>query len=1101
MSPLGASVVCAVALVVAASAAAADAAVASTSSSSSGSYLGVERVGTQTWSSDIKSPVAWPAALTQLTCWSFPITLPSGNATTTIGDLVFDRGYIVLSNSGLVADPCSGGLGTRVAGNFTNSSYALAFPRTTCAGSRAPLLSVDGFAARIAKMGSAPEVAAVTSNGISAMFIEFHEQVLNKTTGDLSPKFVILVAADAVYFNYMKFKPGTATSPRGLHVGARGAFGTIDVLCDSATNASLFGPNNSYVAVGDTYRFGMFTPGGTSSSSGNLALAEDAVPKGPIIGGALAAWGPIPVPHATLVQEDAEMGNKEGFVDPHYIKMVRELGRGDRGVAYLANWHGTEVVAKSYKFATSTSQSEKRFHATVTELKALRHVNVQMFICFSRTPTDLILVTEYLANKSLRDFLSSSKRISFPRRFEILRGIAKGMAYLHCRAPQIVHGHLTSSNILLAGNLTVKVCDFEFSRIVKCNSGAEEASGSAVGSVLWTAPENLAGAAPTTKSDVYSFGILTWEVVTRQTPFSNANVHTVPQLVLSNIRPRIDEEVWKGLDPLSQLMHQCWSANSQERPEFTHIIAQWGIMKSKMDNSLVDLESIDPPKGHVTIVFTGEEHLMGDNIMGSSELWSWDAEVARQTVLTHNETIRQSLAKHKGFESAIQALMFCCDAQKALLEAKWDPRILNLEPFSIEKKGETLLYRGCRVRMGLNAGAPEVEVSDNGSADYFGPCVNKAARVAHKGEGGQIVMSTAVRDELDADPSRWASLGEFRELGSVALKGIRGEEVLHEFVVGSIPREFKNYTSDNVLPGAANSGGTISHGARDESIMDFFKVVSAGDKPLWAVDPKSVTISDAEVGRGSFGCVFKGEWRNQVVAIKKCFPLPASARESFQRHMQELAQLADLRHPSVVLFMGANVDPDDLWIITEWMDHGSLRDVLELQAIQMPQAVEVLSSVCHGLVYLHNTGIIHRDLRASNVLVNKKWDVKLSDFGLPLLKALNQNKSGSRNVAWMAPEALSDNAFTDRTDVYSFGMVMYEVIIRDVPFKGVNAMTVVSTILAGGRPEVPDSIVATTGFSDHYVDLMRSCWAHHPKERPKVTAMLEAMVRMASTKG
>eukprot|EP00727_Mastigamoeba_balamuthi_P013715 m51a1_g8967 putative serine threonine kinase (162) ;mRNA; r:1074680-1075290 len=161
----------------------------------------------------------------------------------------------------------------------------------------------------------------------------------------------------------------------------------------------------------------------------------------------------------------------------------------------------------------------------------------------------------------------------------------------------------------------------------------------------------------------------------------------------------------------------------------------------------------------------------------------------------------------------------------------------------------------------------------------------------------------------------------------------------------------------------------------------------------------------------------------------------------------------------------------------------------------MHRSVEILTSVCRGLNYLHESNIVHRDLKAANILVNDKWDAKITDFGLSAIKKASRTMTVCGTVAWMAPEVLERGHYSDRSDVYALGMVMYEVLTRHSPFAGIPVMALVSRILGGQRPPVPED---RGDFTGPYVALMQSTWSACPDDRPDFTRVGAALATFVS---
>jgi predicted ATPase/class 3 adenylate cyclase len=200
----------------------------------------------------------------------------------------------------------------------------------------------------------------------------------------------------------------------------------------------------------------------------------------------------------------------------------------------------------------------------------------------------------------------------------------------------------------------------------------------------------------------------------------------------------------------------------------------------------------DPaPVGIVTLVFT--------DVQGSTTLWDRHTAAMREALATHNKVIRQLLDQAGGYEvksegdafmaafaTPLQAAWFCLRAQQGLLDADWPGEILEQENARSEEVDGAVLFRGLRVRMGIHMGAPDCRPDPRtGRMDYLGPVTNRAARIAHAGHGGQILVSETVRRELDGQLER-LDKPVLRELGAHRLRDIDTPERLTELVPAAL---------------------------------------------------------------------------------------------------------------------------------------------------------------------------------------------------------------------------------------------------------------------------------------------------------------------------
>jgi len=205
-------------------------------------------------------------------------------------------------------------------------------------------------------------------------------------------------------------------------------------------------------------------------------------------------------------------------------------------------------------------------------------------------------------------------------------------------------------------------------------------------------------------------------------------------------------------------------------------------------------------------------------------------------------------------------------------------------------------------------------------------------------------------------------------------------------------------------------------------------------------------------------------------------------RESF---IEEMRYLSKMRHPCITTVMGAVVASDcEPMLVMELMEHGSLHDLIHNYTMVLDGEIVIplLGHVCQGLSFLHAASpqIIHGDLKAANVLVDSKFRAKVADFGL----TAKQSQGATGTPFWMAPELLLGELNSVASDVYSFGITLWEVYARSEPYLGEEGGDVVMAVadLAAPiekRPEIPENCPTTV------TNLMKACWHRDPKLRPR----------------
>nr|AAC20735.1 putative protein kinase [Arabidopsis thaliana] len=229
----------------------------------------------------------------------------------------------------------------------------------------------------------------------------------------------------------------------------------------------------------------------------------------------------------------------------------------------------------------------------------------------------------------------------------------------------------------------------------------------------------------------------------------------------------------------------------------------------------------------------------------------------------------------------------------------------------------------------------------------------------------------------------------------------------------------------------------------------------------WDIDFSELTVG-TRVGIGFFGEVFRGVWNGTDVAIKLFLEQDLTA-ENMEDFCNEISILSRVRHPNVVLFLGACTKPPRLSMITEYMELGSLYYLIHMSGqkkkLSWHRRLRMLRDICRGLMCIHRMKIVHRDLKSANCLVDKHWTVKICDFGLSRIMTDENMKdtSSAGTPEWMAPELIRNRPFTEKCDIFSLGVIMWELSTLRKPWEGVPPEKVVFAVAhEGSRLEIPD---------------------------------------------
>ncbi|KAI3903345.1 hypothetical protein MKW98_031999 [Papaver atlanticum] len=252
---------------------------------------------------------------------------------------------------------------------------------------------------------------------------------------------------------------------------------------------------------------------------------------------------------------------------------------------------------------------------------------------------------------------------------------------------------------------------------------------------------------------------------------------------------------------------------------------------------------------------------------------------------------------------------------------------------------------------------------------------------------------------------------------------------------------------------------------------------------LW----EELTVGE-EIGRGACGTVYHGMWCGSDVALKVYYKFEYSD-DLLQTFRQEVSLMKKLRHPNVLLFMGAVTSPENLCIVTEFLPRGSLFQLLRRCKLDKRRRVLMALDIARGMTYLHsrNPPVVHCDLKSSNLLVDKNWTVKVGDFGISRIKNATHlsGKSGRGTPQWMAPEVMRSDPSDEKSDVYSFGVILWELSTQMIPWGTLNSFQVIGAVgFMNQRLDIPKDT------DPHWASLIQSCWHSEPKCRPTFGSLL-----------
>ncbi|XP_038715798.1 mitogen-activated protein kinase kinase kinase 1-like [Tripterygium wilfordii] len=244
------------------------------------------------------------------------------------------------------------------------------------------------------------------------------------------------------------------------------------------------------------------------------------------------------------------------------------------------------------------------------------------------------------------------------------------------------------------------------------------------------------------------------------------------------------------------------------------------------------------------------------------------------------------------------------------------------------------------------------------------------------------------------------------------------------------------------------------------------------------------------LGQGSFGSVYEGLSNDGFFfAVKEVSLLDrgSQGKQSVYQLEQEIALLSQFEHENIVQYYGTDKDDSTLYIFLELVTKGSLLDLYQKYHLIDSQVSAYTRQILHGLKYLHNRKVVHRDIKCANILVDANGSVKLADFGLAKATNLNDIKSCKGTAFWMAPEVVNrkSQGYGLPADIWSLGCTVLEMLTHKIPYSDLEWMQALFRIGKGEPPLVPDSL------SRDARDFILQCLQANPNHRPTAAQLLE----------
>ncbi|KAL5096967.1 hypothetical protein RYX36_001294 [Vicia faba] len=294
-----------------------------------------------------------------------------------------------------------------------------------------------------------------------------------------------------------------------------------------------------------------------------------------------------------------------------------------------------------------------------------------------------------------------------------------------------------------------------------------------------------------------------------------------------------------------------------------------------------------------------------------------------------------------------------------------------------------------------------------------------------------------------------------------------------------------------------------NHGAMP--LMASMHVHHAREVPEYEIDPKELDFTNSvEITKGTF-CI--ALWRGTEVAVKKLADAVLINEEKVKAFRDELALFQKIRHPNVLQFLGAVTQSSPMMIVTEYLPKGDLRGfMIRKGALKPSTAVRFALDIARGVGYLHEnkpSPIIHRDLEPSNILRDDFGHLKVADFGVSKLLTVKDKPLTFQDTScrYVAPEVFNQEEYDTKVDVFSFALILQEMIEGCPPFYAKREDEVPKVYASKERPPFR---APTKHYSHGIRKLIKECWKENPAKRPtfrQIIKRLESIYKTIGQKG
>ena len=776
------------------------------------------------------------------------------------------------------------------------------------------------------------------------------------------------------------------------------------------------------------------------------------------------------------------------------------LGQGAYGIVMEVECKGKVYAAKKCHRVSSVAISKnvdlRKEHKILTQIK---HPNIVSRFGLSNLATDKsIVIVMPRMEKNLTKFLDECPGIHLIRKNTILFDIAKGLHHLHSQRPAIIHRDLTTGNVLLDSNGTAKISDFGNSRMVDVMATPELLT-THPGTLDYMPPEALAGGEYNDRLDMFSFGHLSIYAIIQRRPhpllsssYKNRAGYLIARTEVERRQDYLNEvkSILEGGDkhPLYRLIIKCLQLEPSARPSSKDALNS--VIKSitkEVENRCTVPTTVPKPR----------KSSIPKNVVAITPI-----NLAFITPRDISAVASRSLSSHK------LTVRHLRDTPSTRPSSRDD--LVSVAPGSLQR---SVLKKMPFLPISAKTSIPKNVVAITPiNLAFITP--RDISAVASRSLASHKLTVRHLRDTPSTRPS------SRDDLVGVA-PGSLQRSVSKKLPSVNPPISAKTSIPKNVV--AIKPINLVFVTPRDVSAENSFAARSLSHntpsrRPSSAVGPPATGYTKTDVaylpnvlvhptghvlGQGAYGYVLEVEYKGMVYAAKK-YRIAALGNAALGAFSREHDILSRIRHPNIVSYYGISklaLDRSTV-LVMERMEKNLGVFLKEGPNVTLERKIQILNDVAKGLHHLHSQtpAIIHRDLTASNVLLDSNGTAKISDFGNSRIYDLQATPelltSNPGILDYMPPEALAGEEYNEKIDVFSFGHLSIYVILQRRPhplLASCKAGELIARTEVGRRQRYLNEVMSTLECGDEHplYKLIIKCLQLKPNQRPSCADILE----------